>query len=331
MAEPRRTFKPSEWLHITELAHAAMLAGLLAARRWELGELKFQGGTSLHLVYGSPRFSEDLDFITATTKGLHAAVRTASSHVRAAFAREFPNLTTSLKIRDQEESPDPRNPRLFTLTLSEPDWYQSLKVKVVFFIVDERVTQGYESHVRPMGVLRPRLQVDIPQVNIETADLNEILCDKLHALGDRQRLKERDVFDLWWICNQQGISAAQAAAQFALRYRTHLDMYPHGKSLRHLAQSLRARATAMLSDAATPTTFASTVEAIARWLPSAGGKPNLLASAANVRAMVEHAARCTEETAVVMDGLVQSGPQTASGGLDTGNNADTVRRTKPRS
>lgn len=328
MAEHKRTFKPSEWFHMTELAHAAVLAGLLAARRWDLGELKFQGGTSLHLVYGSPRFSEDLDFVTATTKGLHAAVRTASTHVQAAFAREFPRLTISLKMRDADEAPDPRNPRLFTLTLSEPNWYQSLKVKVEFFIVDEQLTQRYESHVRTMEVLRPRLQVDIPQVKIETADLYEILCDKLHALGDRERLKERDVFDLWWICNQQGISAAQAAGQFALRYRNHLDMYPHGKSLPHLAQALRERAAAMLVNASTPKTFAKTVEAIGRWLPSTNGQPNVLASAANVRAMVEHAARCAEETATVIDGLIQPRQTPAPGGLDSG---DTVHRKGPRS
>lgn len=328
MAKHQRTFKPSEWFHMTELAHAAVLAGLLAARRWELGELKFQGGTSLHLVYGSPRFSEDLDFVTASTQGLHAAMRTASTHVQAAFAREFPRLTTSLKMRDADEALDPRNPRLFTLTLSEPDWYQSLKVKIEFFIVDERITQRYESHVRMMEVLRPRLQVDIAQVKIETADLNEILCDKLHALGDRARLKERDVFDLWWICNQQGITPAQAAGQFAQRYRTHLDMYPHGKSLPHLAQALRERATAMLASASTPTNFAKTVEAIGRWLPRTNGQPNVLASAANVRAMVEHAARCAEETATVIDGLVQPGQSPAQGGPDTGN---TVRHEKPDS
>lgn len=300
----KRTFTPSEWFHLTELAHAATLSGLVAARRWSAGELKFQGGTSLHLVYGSPRFSEDLDFVTATTQGLQGAMRAATAHVKAAFAREFPQLTTSLKVRDEEGIPDPRNPRLFTLTLTEPDWHESLKVKVEFFIVDEKITQGYASEVRPVAPLRPKLRVDLPQVALETAVLEEILCDKLHALGDRARLKERDVFDLWWICTREGLTPGQAAAQFGGRYKYHLAMYPNGKSLPDLATALRDRAAALASSASDPKAFSGTHQAIARWLPQERGKPNLLASETNVRAMIEHSANCAQETAKVIDQLL---------------------------
>lgn len=302
----KRTFTPIEWFHLTELAQAALLSGLLAARRWSAGELKFQGGTSLHLVYGSPRFSEDLDFVTATHKGLQAAMKAASTHVRAAFEREFPNLVVTLKVRDEEGVPDPRNPRLFTLSLAEPDWHQSLKVKVEFFIADDNVTERYDAGVRGLAPLRPKLRVDIPDVHIETAELAEILCDKLHALGDRDRLKERDVFDLWWICGHAGISAQQAAQQFGLRHRAHMDMYPNGLALPELAQSLRNRAASMIEDMAKPEVFAKTVEAIARWLPSEAGKPNILVSEQNTRSMIELAASCANETALVIDGLVQN-------------------------
>jgi hypothetical protein len=247
----KRTFAPTEWFHLTELSHAAVLSGLLAARRWTGGELKFQGGTSLHLVYGSPRFSEDLDFVTATTKGLQGAMRAAAPHVEAAFRREFPKLTATVKVRDEEGVPYPRNPRLFTLTLSEPDWFQSLKVKVEFFIIPEQICAEYEAAVRPFAPLWPNLRVDLPQVNIETASMMEILCDKLHALGDRARLKERDVFDLWWICAQTGLTARQAAEQFGLRYEHHVAMYPNGKRLPDLAVSLRERAASLVGNATT--------------------------------------------------------------------------------
>lgn len=318
---PKKTFTPSEWFHLTELAHAAVLVGLLASRRWDAGELKFQGGTSLHLIYGSPRFSEDLDFVTATTKGLHAAMLGASAHVRSSFAREFPSLATALKIRDDESVPNPRNPRLFTLTLSEEDWHQSLKVKVEFFIVDETVAQGYSAGVRALMPLRPKLRVDIAPAHIETADLNEILCDKLHALGDRERIKERDVFDLWWICSQNGITALQAAEQFGLRHQTHLAMYPNGKPLPELAQSLRDRTASLVTDADDPKALESTVAAIARWLPadpSTPDKQNILASQGNVRAMMEHAALCARETATVIDGLVQGDPDGDGSGAASG-------------
>lgn len=299
----KRTFTPTEWFHLTELAHAAVLSGLLAARRWTPGELKFQGGTSLHLIYGSPRFSEDLDFVTATTKGLHAAMRAASTHVRAAFEREFPGLNVNLKVRDEEGVPDPRNPRLFTLSLSEDDWYQALRVKVEFFIVDERLTQDYSAEVQGLAPLRPKLRVDIPDVKIETADLIEILCDKIHALGARDRLKERDVFDLWWICSHKGITAPQAVDHFMQRRVTHMAMYPNGGTLDELADALLERAGTMLSDLARPEAFAKTVEAISRWLPGERDKPNILGSEANTQSMIRHAVACAQQTAAEIANL----------------------------
>jgi hypothetical protein len=299
----KRTFAPTEWFHLTELSHAAVLSGLLAARRWTGGELKFQGGTSLHLVYGSPRFSEDLDFVTATTKGLQGAMRAAAPHVEAAFRREFPKLTATVKVRDEEGVPYPRNPRLFTLTLSEPDWFQSLKVKVEFFIIPEQICAEYEAAVRPFAPLWPNLRVDLPQVNIETASMMEILCDKLHALGDRARLKERDVFDLWWICAQTGLTARQAAEQFGLRYEHHVAMYPNGKRLPDLAVSLRERAASLVGNATRITSFEQASQAIARWLPLDNGRPNILASETNIRAMIQQAAQCAVETANVIDGI----------------------------
>lgn len=311
----KRTFTSIEWLHLTELAHAATLAGMLSARRWGPGELKFQGGTSLHLVYGSPRFSEDLDFVTATTKGLKASMTGAIAHVKAAFMREFPSLSVSLKVRDEEFIADPRNPRLFTITLAEPDWHQSLKVKVEFFIVAEQAQEAYESTVRPMMSLRPKLRVDIPQVHLETAQISEILCDKLHALGDRARLKERDVFDLWWICNQEGLSPRQAAELFGARHEAHLAMYPGGRALPELAGELRSRADALLALIGPEGDMGPTTQAIARWLPTsdgtATGGSSLLASEQSTRVMVEHAANCALATAEVIEQIVEVGGQQA--------------------
>lgn len=302
----KRTFSTQEWFHLTELAHAAVLGGLVAARRWSLGDLKFQGGTSLHLVYGSPRFSEDLDFVTASPKGLKSAMHAAGTHVKAAFAREFPQMTTSLKVRDEEEELEPRNPRLFTLTLSEPDWHQSLKVKVEFFIVEKTVAQDYQSAVQEVLPLRPKLRVDIPQVQLETAELEEILVDKLHALGDRDRLKERDVFDLQWVCNHLQIDHERAAEIFTERHEAHLAMYPNGKPLPELAESLRLRAAALRAILDSPSEFSVTREAIVRWLPGDRAHPNPLATESNVRAMVGHAARCADATACAVEELVES-------------------------
>ena len=48
---------------LRQALHVATWDASMAARRWEPGDLVFQGGTCLHLAHGSPRFSEDLDFL----------------------------------------------------------------------------------------------------------------------------------------------------------------------------------------------------------------------------------------------------------------------------
>ena len=59
----KRLLSTSDAFDLRQALHVAVLEALVAARRWEPGDLVFQGGTSLHLVHGSPRFSEDLDFL----------------------------------------------------------------------------------------------------------------------------------------------------------------------------------------------------------------------------------------------------------------------------
>lgn len=296
----KRTFTPTEWLHLTELVQAAALSGLTASRRWEAGELVFQGGTSLHLIYGSPRFSEDLDFIARSDAGLASALGGSLAHVRASLAREFPLVEVKVKARDPEGAADPRNPRVFTLTLSEPDWFQALRVKVEFYVVGEQSVNAYSSVVKPVKKPRapdgkPQMRVDIAPAFIEAAELVEILVDKVHALGDRNRIKERDIFDLWWICEEMGMTPATAAAEFAVRSEAHFAMYPNGRPPLGLVESYLERAATMrtmLNGGLTPM-----VEAIGRWLPQELGQPSMFATETAVRAMVEHAIGCAEAAA----------------------------------
>lgn len=60
----KRPMRPEQAFDLRQALHVATLDALLASRRWEPGELLFQGGTSLHLAHGSPRFSEDLGIST---------------------------------------------------------------------------------------------------------------------------------------------------------------------------------------------------------------------------------------------------------------------------
>ena len=68
----KRTLSAAEAFDLRQALHVSVLEALLASRRWEPGDLIFQGGTSLHLAHGSPRYSEDLDFLVKSTLDLRA-------------------------------------------------------------------------------------------------------------------------------------------------------------------------------------------------------------------------------------------------------------------
>ena len=63
----RRPLNPTESREIADTLHRLVLMELVEAGDWSCKNMAFQGGTSLHLVYDSPRFSEDLDFLLANT------------------------------------------------------------------------------------------------------------------------------------------------------------------------------------------------------------------------------------------------------------------------
>ena len=63
MLSHKRVFSTQAQLQLREILQTATLAALMDSRRWEPGDLAFQGGTSLHLAHGSARFGEDLNFM----------------------------------------------------------------------------------------------------------------------------------------------------------------------------------------------------------------------------------------------------------------------------
>ncbi len=69
---PKRRLTPTEAFDLRQALHVATLDALMASRRWEPADLAFQGGASLHLAHGSPRYSEDLHFLVDASLNLLA-------------------------------------------------------------------------------------------------------------------------------------------------------------------------------------------------------------------------------------------------------------------
>ena len=264
----KRVLTPDEMFRLRGDLQAAALTALIDSRRWEPGDLVFQGGACLHLAHGSARFSEDLDFMIRGGLPLQGIAEQVLRRLRlpASIAQDL-ELTAS-------PSRDGRNPHAFTLTLGGSRVIGSAKVKVELWQTDPLAIRAVDVAVR--AILSPTgIQAFVP---VETTD--ELLADKVYALGARSRLKPRDVFDLWWL---QSLAAPPALEPDALLQR--LLIYPHGDACATAGLWLTsaAKRQGLMNDSSLAQNVALD---LARWLPSSWPM-----SARHARPMLELAKR----------------------------------------
>jgi predicted nucleotidyltransferase component of viral defense system len=235
---------PSEHVSITAAMHVLALSAIAHAKVWAPGELAFQGGTALHLAYGSPRYSEDLDFIIKSDVGLDRIAQAATIGIQGGLSAPYPGVVVSVKGRD-EASTSPRNPRMYTFTMTPPaDRLGSVKVRLEFWVTD------FADHylTEPKSASIPgtrRLDVRLEQVRnfnamVLTGTQSEILIDKIHAMACRDYPKPRDVFDLWLLKNR-GVTSPAGGETWTDALRRHAFLYTF-HPLERFPALLRARA-----------------------------------------------------------------------------------------
>lgn len=220
----------------------------MASRRWQPGELIFQGGTSLHLAHGSPRFSEDLDFLVNSSLNLDFIGNAMRSRLEnAAWLPKGIDLTVG-------KSRDGHNPHAFFVSLGGANVIGAVRVKVELWQAKKDALSAVKTVVAPVRLVHG--PVAGIQTFVPTAHLAEIYADKVFALAARPYLKARDVFDLHWLHTTHG---PYVCSIDDLRVR--LDLYPNETPLRWLEKAFARRKELLVSTSA----IASD---LARWLPS---------------------------------------------------------------
>lgn len=192
----RRHIDQAEHREISELFHHLILESLLESGDWTCDNLAFQGGTSLHLVWKSPRWSEDLDFLIDKEQrdNLEKVLGKVQKYVQAQCKSKWPDCTVRLK---GSVKPDHKLSN-FDLVWSDPGILEAVRTKVEFYAVEPELIKGYQ----------PRL-MSLPQTMMATitgavpaADREWVYHDKLHAIADRKFVKWRDLYDIWWLRTQ---------------------------------------------------------------------------------------------------------------------------------
>ncbi|MGH8822846.1 MAG: nucleotidyl transferase AbiEii/AbiGii toxin family protein, partial [Rhodoferax sp.] len=132
MTTRKRNLAARDEYLLREILQSATLAALMDSRRWEPGDIAFQGGTSLHLAHGSARFSEDLDFMVRGGLSLEGLSREVHKRLRLP-----PGIPSDLAVSVTPIKND-RNPHSFYVTLSGPRVIGSVKVKIELWKTQEK-------------------------------------------------------------------------------------------------------------------------------------------------------------------------------------------------
>lgn len=174
--------------HGRNVAREYLQARILAAlqRASAMIPLAFHGGTALRFLYGSARYSEDLDFALERARDRYD-FRAYLRAIRTEFEAESYNVT--LKVSDQKtvHSAFVRFPGLlYELGLS-PQRDETLAVKI------EVDTNPPEGAGLTTTVIRRYVML-----HLQHHDRASLFAGKLHALLQRPYTKGRDLYDLLW-------------------------------------------------------------------------------------------------------------------------------------
>lgn len=163
---------------VREFWETVILKGLFDAPEGKF--LIFKGGTALRLVYGSPRFSEDLDF-SLTEDKLKGKFKPLIKRIVSPYVE--------LTITDLEEK---YYTYLGEIKIREDYLSSPFRIKIK---ISKRRERGYKSELSL--ILSP---VSTIQCLGRVSTLEQLYKDKLTCATSRA--KPKDVFDLWYICQK---------------------------------------------------------------------------------------------------------------------------------
>lgn len=248
---PKKQLSATDAFDIRQALHVAVLDALMASRRWEPGDLVFQGGTSLHLAHGSPRFSEDLDFLVNSSLKLQTLSRTMATRLQSiSWLPQDARLSVTV-------AKEGHNPHAFVVSVGGDKLIGSVRVKVELWAADPNVLSQLKVVVSPVRLTSgpgAGMQTFVP-----TASLHEIYADKVFAIAARPYLKPRDVFDLHWLTLHTAGGHQLVCSETELAVR--LTTYPNETAEKWLVKAERRLAELDAS-------HDRIITDLRRWLPS---------------------------------------------------------------
>lgn len=258
-----------EW---ADLAHLIFLDEMGKGMPWRTDQLVFHGGTNLHLSWGSPRVSEDLDFLLTRSAApeLDGVMQEIKGRLESRIrqAREDDGLSVELRCKTKDAGDRMHH---YQFVISSPYYLGVSRIKTEFWSVTESYLAGIDRSSLTLPYresLRESFSAQI-QSDLSVATLKSAFADKISALVLRRAVKWRDIFDLWWIGsrthphvlqNMKG-EVSHSWEEEAIRVAHHVKAYNMGEGVT-LCQALDAFSAYDRSDL-----LQSANNDLRRWIP----------------------------------------------------------------
>lgn len=156
----------------------------------------FKGGTAIHLLFGSPRFSEDLDFST----GYKASkIQEIIGKLKGKIKKQIPDLMIRLLYQGKKSI-------RFRLKYKSTDFKYPFTIRLDF--TEDKTLRNIKTS--PLVTEFPIMF--FPVVSHLSAE--EILAEKIRAVLERG--KGRDYFDLWFLL-EKGIKIEESLVKRKLK------------------------------------------------------------------------------------------------------------------
>lgn len=241
-------------LEITRELQNFMLAEI--ARRAEASGidegLVFHGGTSLSIIHGTMRSSEDLDFMASpdAVRGIFGHADNIEASMRMRASMEWPGAQLDLNVKNSGRDLELGEVARMMLRWEHPGYYGAIRVKVEFYLCPQERLDRYESRKQP-------IEGDPSRGMIRAAVPVSIWGDKIVAMAQRPALKHRDIHDL-------GVLSRMLPSDADLRSALRASMGIYGRGPEDIRDGLR-RDLVMAGDS----DFAGFSEDMSRWFGEA--------------------------------------------------------------
>lgn len=178
---------------VGEVLHLVVLDTVFSTPESEI--ICFQDGTSIHLLYGGYRYSEDLDFAGKDID--FESSRKLMNRTKPDIEKNLTQLLGTGHFRWRLSSDETKHP-VYTYWMSfEPkESRQSYRVKMEF--------AGYPVYRRKVMPVNSDLDILQRRPLVMGLTVPELMAEKVTAVAGRPYLKGRDLFDLWYLTEVLG-------------------------------------------------------------------------------------------------------------------------------